>query len=207
MVNLADTNRNGTVDGTASEWAIGTSYANEMSSDGSIIAGSGSDGTTRRAFRWDATNGMVNLADTDGNGTVDGTASEWAIGRSYANAMSSDGSVITGYGNDGTDDRAFIYKSSLSGGVMLDAANTQTSIVQNAAAQGAVVSSLTASLSNAVQAELEVDTGTQMLRRRGPSNPDKMPMAVSISAAQSSNKNASTVSVAGIKQQWGFQMS
>jgi uncharacterized protein with beta-barrel porin domain len=81
---------------------------------------------------------------------------------------------------------------------MLDAANTQTSIVQNAAAQGAVVSSLTASLSNAVQAELEVDTGTQMLRRRGPSNPDKMPMAVRISAAQSSNKNASTVSVAGI---------
>jgi hypothetical protein len=27
MVNLADTNRNGTVDGTASEWAIDNSFA------------------------------------------------------------------------------------------------------------------------------------------------------------------------------------
>jgi uncharacterized membrane protein len=107
MVNLADTNRNGTVDGTASEWAIGSSYASEMSSDGSVIAGEGSDGTTRRAFRWDATTGMVNLADTNRNGTVDGTVSEWAIGSSYATLMSSDGSVIAGSGNDGTTSRAF----------------------------------------------------------------------------------------------------
>ena len=250
MVNLADTDGNGTVDGSASEWATGTSRvenmtsdgsviigsandgstgrafrwdatngmvnisgswatgygsAKAMSSDGSVIAGNANDGTANRAFRWDATNGMVNIADTDGNGTVDGSASEWATGHSYVNAMSSDGSVLIGHAKDGNNtNRSFIYRSATStdsdggGGVMLDATNTQTSIVQNASAQGAAVAAVNSSISAIVQTEIEVAPPVRLNFFADPQSANKLPTAINIMASRSSNKNASNVSIGGI---------
>ena len=88
MIIIADTNGDGTIDGTAGEWATGNSYTDAISSDGSFIAGPANDGTADRAFRWDATNGMVNIADTDGDGVVGTPGSgEWATSFSTASAM------------------------------------------------------------------------------------------------------------------------
>ena len=197
MVNIADANGDGVVDGTASEWATGNSTASAMSSDGSIIAGYANDGTANRAFRWDATNGMVNLADTDGDGTIDGSDREWATGYSSASAMSSDGSVIAGYANDGITTRAFIYRGG-GGGVMLDATNTQTSIVQNASAQGAAVASVNSSISAIVQTEIEVAPPVRLNFFADPQSANKLPTAINIMASRSSNKNASNVSIGSI---------
>jgi len=55
MIIIADTNGDGTIDGTAGEWATGNSYTDAISPDGSFIAGRADDGTADRAFRWDAT--------------------------------------------------------------------------------------------------------------------------------------------------------
>ena len=187
------------------EWATGYSTARVISSDGSIIAGFANDGTANRAFRWDATNGMVNLADTDGNGTIDGSASEWATGHSYVNAMSSDGSVLIGHAKDGNNtNRSFIYRSATStdsdggGGVMLDATNTQTSILQNASAQGAAVAAVNGSISAIVQTEIEVAPPVRLNFFADPQSANKLPTAINIMASRSSNKNASNVSIGGI---------
>ena len=197
MVNIADTDGDGTVDGSASEWATGSSSAAAMSSDGSVLAGYANDGSTTYAFRWDATTGMVNLADTDGNGTVDGSASEWATGLGIVSAMSSDGSVIVGYANDGNDYRSFVYRGG-GGGAMLDATNTQTSIVQNASAQGAAVASVNSSISAIVQTEIEVAPPVRLNFFADPQSANKLPTAINIMASRSSNKNASNVSIGGI---------
>ena len=178
----------------AGDWATGNSGGKVMSADGSVIAGYANDGTANRAFRWDATNGMVNLADTDGDGTIDGSASEWATGNSYVNAMSSDGSVLIGHAKDGNNtNRGFIYRSS-----MLDATNTQTSIVQNASAQGAAVASVNSSISAIVQTEIEVAPPVRLNFFADPQSANKLPTAINIMASRSSNKNASNVSIGSI---------
>jgi probable HAF family extracellular repeat protein len=76
---------------TGSEWVTGSSFAEAISADGSVVAGwVRNGGDEQRAFRWDAITGMVNLADTDG--------SEWVIGSSFVNAISADdGSVLVGW--------------------------------------------------------------------------------------------------------------
>ena len=113
MINLADTNDDGTVDGTAAEWATSYSFASDLTADGSVVVGRARDDTnTDRAFRWDADTGMVNLADTDGDGAVDGTAAEWATGRSSTSDMTADGSVVIGTARDDTNtDRAYRWDS------------------------------------------------------------------------------------------------
>ena len=197
MVNLADTDGDGVIDGSASEWATGNSYTDAISSDGSFIAGPANDGTADRAFRWDATNGMVNIADTDGDGVVGTPGSgEWATSFSTASAMSSDGSVIVGYARDSSNIlRAFMYGG---GGVMLDATNTQTSIVQNASAQGAAVASVNSSISAIVQTEIEVAPPVHLNFFADPQSANKLPTAINIMASRSSNENASNISIASI---------
>ena len=179
------------------DWATGNSYTAAISSDGSVIAGYANDGDKNRAFRWDAANGMVNLADTDGNGTVDGSASEWATGLGIVSAMSSDGSVIVGYANDGNDYRSFVYRGGGSG-AMLDATNTQTSMLQNAAAQGAAVASVNSSISAIVQTEIEVAPPVRLNFFADPQSANKLPTAIKIMASRSSNENASNISIASI---------
>ena len=245
MIIIADADGNGTIDGSASEWATDGGRAGAISSDGSVIAGYADDGTTKRTYRWDATNGMVsiradwvtgsggvsamssdgsviaghlmdannnntmsgyrwdattgmvNLADTDGNGTVDGSASEWATGLGIVSAMSSDGSVIVGYANDGNDYRSFVYRGGGSG-AMLDATNTQTSMLQNAAAQGAAVASVNSSISAIVQTEIEVAPPVRLNFFADPQSANKLPTAIKIMASRSSNENASNISIASI---------
>ena len=88
------------------DWVTGSGGVSAMSSDGSVIAGhvmDGNNNNTMSGYRWDATTGMVNLADTDGNGTVDGSASEWANDYTTVSAMNSDGSVIVGDARDDND--------------------------------------------------------------------------------------------------------
>ena len=212
MVNIADTNGDGVVGIPGSgEWADGFSTTSAISSDGSVIVGYGASlGGATRAFRWDATNGMVNIADTDGDGTIDGSASEWAIGLASATAISPDGSILVGRADDGSQWRAFIYRSatstsestsgseSSSGGVMLDAVNTQTSIVQNASAQGAAVASVNSSISAIVQTEIEVAPPVRLNFFADPESKNKLPTAINIMASRSSNKNASNVSIGSI---------
>ena len=181
----------------AGDWATGNSGGAVMSADGSVIAGYANDGSTTYAYRWDATTGMVNLADTDGNGTVDGSASEWATGLGIVSAMSSDGSVIVGYANDGNDYRSFVYRGGGSG-AMLDATNTQTSMLQNAAAQGAAVASVNSSISAIVQTEIEVAPPVRLNFFADPQSANKLPTAIKIMASRSSNENASNISIASI---------
>jgi probable HAF family extracellular repeat protein len=201
MVNIADANGDGSIDGTASEWATGFSVSNAMSSDGSVLAGYAAiTGSAPHAFRWDATNGMVNIADANGDGSIDGTASEWATGTSIAEAISSDGSVIAGFASDGSEERAFVYRSATSsgGGVMLDVNNTQTSIVQNAIVQGAAVSSVNSNISAILQTEIEVASPVRLNFFADLESTKKLPTAIKIITSRSSNKNASNVSIGSI---------
>lgn len=62
-----------------------TSYANAVSSDGTIVVGSSWNGSAQQAFRWTAQSGMVPLIGLPGD--------------SRAFSVSADGSVAVGYGN------------------------------------------------------------------------------------------------------------
>jgi len=201
MVNIADTDGSGTVGDSDSEWATGRSYGSFMSADGSAVAGWAydMDAVYTRAFRWAETTGMVNLADTDGSGTIGDIESEWATGSSSVKAISADGSVLVGHARDGASVmRPFIYRFSAStGGVMLDAVNTQMGVVRSAAGQGAAVATVTAALSTALETELVVDSGdaptiyTVSKQNTAPRNP----MAVKVSALHSTNDDTGNLSI------------
>lgn len=81
---------------------------------------------------------------------------------------------------------------------MLDATNTQTSIVQNASAQGAAVTSVNSSISAIVQTEIEVAPPVRLSFFADPQSANKLPTAINIMASRSSNKNASNVSIGSI---------
>ncbi len=200
MVNLVRTDFD---DGTTADWGTLYTYANAVSADGSVVVGeaaSETDGLTQ-AFRWDESSGLVNLA----------TGSDFGNNSSKAEFVSADGSVIVGTVDgvydpvsDVENELVFIYKNAAFGGVMLDAANTQASISQNAQAQGAAIAVFTASLGNSVQAELEVDTAGQMNFMANAGSTPKLPMAIKISAARSSNDSTSTLTVGSISAAVGL---
>ena len=81
---------------------------------------------------------------------------------------------------------------------MLDAVNTQTSIAQNASAQGAAVASVNSSISAIVQTEIEVAPPVRLNFFADPQSANKLPTAINIMASRSSNKNASNVSIGSI---------
>jgi len=200
LVNLVRTDFD---DGTTADWGALYTNAYAVSADGSVVVGeaySETDGLNQ-AFRWDESSGLVNLA----------TGSDFANTSSTAEFVSGDGSVIVGTVDsvydpvsDVENELVFIYKNASSGGVMLDAANTQTSIVGSALAQGSFVSAVSAGLSNSVQTELEIDRNTRrdlvtrMAAMDDGSSTAKMPTAFRISAAQSSDDNAPTVKVGSV---------
>ncbi len=74
------------------------STANAMSADGTVIVGASLSGTDSVAFRWTADTGMVSLGDLVG-GPQEGAA----LG------ISADGSVIVGYGNDGSGQQGVLF--------------------------------------------------------------------------------------------------
>jgi hypothetical protein len=202
MVNLADTSGDGTVDGTAAEWATGSAYAYKLSADGSVVIGGANDGTTRRAYRWDAVTGMVNLADTDGDGAVDGTPAEWATGESYAWNMNADGSVVIGYAQDADGvDRVFVYKVGEvdKNASMLDLVNTQTSVVQGALSQGSAAIVIANAVQAASQVELGVAPATSQVARVSSKSfnaqPQSLPIAIQVGAARSVNNEIGSVTV------------
>lgn len=77
--------------------SFGYSTANAISYDGSVIVGSGTNGSgSGEAFRWTEATGMVGLGDLPGG-----------YFESAANGVSADGSAIVGVGRAATGDRAF----------------------------------------------------------------------------------------------------
>ena len=112
LINLADTDGNRVIDPLQGEWATGASIAKLSNFDGSILFGSAHDGTKNRAFRWDSTTGMINLADFDGSGIVADIPYEWATSSSYVEGISDDGSVAIGYAFDASSyQRAYRWTS------------------------------------------------------------------------------------------------
>ena len=81
----------------AAWWAWGTllkggfsSEARDVSNDGTVIVGYGTNSQRSEAFRWTSTGGMVGLGHLDGEGDL----------QSYANAVSGDGAVVVGRSGD-----------------------------------------------------------------------------------------------------------
>ncbi|MDB9985800.1 autotransporter domain-containing protein [Pelagibacterales bacterium] len=103
------------------------SYAQDVSSDGSVIVGISDSTAGRRAFKYDSTNGMTSLGVLTGGSF------------SYAYRVSSDGSVIVGYSGSTNGTRAFKYDSTngmTSLGVLLGGSS---SIANGVSSDGSVI--------------------------------------------------------------------
>ena len=202
MVNLADFDGNGSISGTGKEWASMRSEAMSVSADGSAVVGYAYDaGNKYHSFRWTEDLGMVNLADHDGSGTVGDSIGEWAE-ESWATSVSADGSVVVGGAYDGSETRAFIYRTVLldADNVLLDADNTVSAIADNVVAQATFVAALGAGLSFAAETELDAGTGGQpsTVSISSKSYSDSLPMAIRLGASASSNADTGSLSFGSI---------
>ena len=81
--------------------SFGTSEANGVSADGSVVVGVSQSANGSEAFRWTQATGMVGLGDLSGGSF-----------NSVAYGVSADGSVIVGSGKSAIGDEAIIWNSS-----------------------------------------------------------------------------------------------
>jgi len=122
MENLADFNGDGTISGLGNEWATADTryvYYMRTNSDGSILAGTASDGDQLRGYIWAGETGMVKLADFNGDGTISGTGLEWNNGTAFIEGISDDGSVVTGWGYNTLTSRAQAFRWTAETGMVI----------------------------------------------------------------------------------------
>ena len=77
-----------------------SSYAHDVSADGSTVVGWSKSASGNEAFRWTSTSGMVGLGDLSGG----------SFG-SYARGVSADGSIVVGRGKSASGSEAFRWTS------------------------------------------------------------------------------------------------